>query len=72
MDDIFKIYDICLPQVSVNCDLHIYKDIALDVLYTPCPSPSPVDHIVNSMMNTYLMYRDPDSCFPVIFDTSAS
>ena len=58
LDDVFNISNICLPQVSVNSDFHTYKDVTLDVICTPYPSPSHVAHISTSMWNKYLMYRD--------------
>ena len=41
-DDVFNISDICLPEKSVNCDFHTYKDVTLNVAHNSSPYFSPV------------------------------
>ena len=71
-DDVFNISDICLLEISVDCDFHTYKDVTLDVAHNPSPYLSTKECLATSMKSVDLMYRNPNSGFSIIFDTGAS
>ena len=71
-NDVFNVSDICLPEIVVNCDFHMYKDVTLDVGHDFSPCLSHKVCIATDMGSVDLMYRDPHSDFSVIFDSDAS
>ena len=69
--DIFAAFDICLPEVDINCEVHTYKYFTLD-MSTKFPAPLSSAYHAVFMGLMYLMYTYTYSSFPIIFDTGAS
>ena len=73
LNDILDIDSICLPEYSVNCNFHTYKDATLDIS-SSCPalSTSGAAFIDSIIANVSLLYNSVKDSFSMIFDTGAS